>query len=692
MSSSAAGDAAAHDKDAAATRHVDFAAATGHSLMKGLPPRPPSPYNAKQRRFQEERNSSVTAGFMRGRRDLRITSAIPGAAAALAAVANQTGTPRKAITATATTVEESPIKNALALVSAEPEAREAAAHDPIAWMEAEAEEALFELFFRDAQRHYYITTEENLRNGILANEEVGFTSIVIEALQQRAELLAGNEAAELVIKEAQQRAEARRAMMQEIEQDVALQLRDARIAEFLSIQFEALLPAHTAGRERILHEEVEDLRAVFHWHKENRPLGASRHIRCPGSDYRSYTASNRTGGPSPTRSPRALVRGSRAVTAVRTSRDYLAELLQRTAASRGPASVLAPLAITSGPDSSANSLQPVAVIDGTLPASDEIIFESEGRALLQMDKDRRFTELRDKRHATDLMAAAAQARGYVLAEEAMCWMQITRLSVDGIYEAQEEARLWQKREAAAGAAAADRELQKQAVRDRLMKQRGILPPTASAAPAAAAADAPTTPALGTESISAPGTQEPPTTPATGAEAAAAAQLRKSSGSTVADNFSPTSISLVASRGGAEADEEEAAPEAPALEDAEEDAETVEECSATPEEAEAEADGSELAHLRLVTGAMADPEACKQLSALADTELTDGVSGGGVDVDEAEAEALAEAFEAAQDEKRDEQEEGSDHDEVGDAEEVAEAYEELDVDADANADEECADEL
>ncbi|CAG9580285.1 conserved hypothetical protein [Leishmania major strain Friedlin] len=456
----------------------------------------------------------------------------------------------------------------------------AGTHDSDAVEGNNDDEAIFELFFREAQLHYHISAEENMRNHLLAGEEVAFTNLMIEALQARAELLAGDEAAELVIRDAQKRAQERQAMMKEIEKTVALRLHDERMAQLLAMEFEALLPAHGAGCERILREEAADLGEVFRWHKENRPLGAGCFIEAPVEDSRLTDARRGTGAAKFLESRLALAKGSRRASCARSSRVYLAQLLQKGTSSRCSAAALGPLAVAAGE-------APASLLDGTLPVMDEALFQEEGRARLQAAKDQRYLALRGLRAVSDIRQAAAAAREKVLAEEAMCWMQIARLEVDGIYAAQEATRERKKREASADAATTHRAAQKKEVKERLLRQRGRPVPEPDNS---AGGDARVQPRISGKSTE-EGAQ-PPKDQAAITEAGALEQPSpRSSSSTVPDN-SPLCGALA-------------------------------EGASTTAEANVDA-VDELAYLRFVTGEITDPDACKQLSALVSSEVDEEV--------------------------------------------------------------------
>ncbi|CBZ29566.1 conserved hypothetical protein [Leishmania mexicana MHOM/GT/2001/U1103] len=457
-------------------------------------------------------------------------------------------------------------------------------HDSDAAEGNDDDEAIFQLFFCEAQLHRHISAEENTRNHILAGEEVAFTNLIIDALQARAELLAGDEAAELVIRDAQKRAEERQAMMMEIEKNVALRLHDERMAQLLAIEFEALLPAHAAGYERIFREEAADLGEVFRWHKENRPLGAGCFIKAPEEDSRLTYSRRGTGAAKFLGSRLALATGAHRASCARSSRLYLAQLLQKSTSSRCSTTALGPLAITAGGAAAA----PAPLLDGTLPVTDEALFQEEGRARLQAAKDQRYAELRGRRAVIDLQEAAAAARENVLEEEAMCWMQITRLEVDGIYAAQEATRERKKREASADAATAHRATQKKEVKERLLRQRGLPVPE----PGDSEGDDAGVQSHVSGKITEEDAQPPKDQAAVVGEGALEQPSPRSSSSTVPDNFSPLSKVLA------------------------EDASTT---------IDANVDAvDDLAYLRLVTGEITDPEACKQLSALAKREVDEEI--------------------------------------------------------------------
>ncbi|TPP43695.1 hypothetical protein CGC21_20470 [Leishmania donovani] len=535
-----------------------------HSLMDELPPRPPSPYKWKQHRQHDGHHISITASFMRGRRNMR------AGAAAISAVA-ASPFPLDGATRAAKSSPAFPMR---ALVVA-------GTHDSDAAEGNGDDEAIFELFFREAQFHYHISAEENMRNHLLAGEEVAFTNLIIEALQARAELLAGDEAAELVIRDAQKRAEERQAMMKGIEKNVALRLHDERMAQLLAIEFEALLPAHAAGCESILREQAADLGEVFRWHKENRPLGAGCFIKSPGEDSRLTDARRGTGAAKFLGSRLALAKGSHRASCARSSRAYLAQLLQKSTSSCCTTAALGPLAINTGED-------PAPLLDGTLPVTDEALFQEEGRARLQAAKDRRYVELRGLRAVIDVQEAAAAARENVLEEEAMCRMQITRLEVDGMYAAQEATRERKKREASADAATARRAAQKKEVKEHLLRQRARPLPEPDDGMGGDPCVQPHVSRKSTEEGA-----HPPKDQAAIAEAGALEQPSpQSSSSTVPDNFSPLSGALA-------------------------------EGASTTAEANAD-EVDDLAYLRLVTGEITDPEACKQLSALAKREVDEAM--------------------------------------------------------------------
>ncbi|CAJ1034082.1 conserved hypothetical protein [Leishmania braziliensis MHOM/BR/75/M2904] len=460
------------------------------------------------------------------------------------------------------------------------------------------DEAIFEDFFRATQRHYYVSAEESIRSHLLAGEEVAFTNLIIEALQARAELLAGDEAAELVIRAARERAEQRRVMMEEIEKEVALRMHDQRTAELLAIEFEALLPAHAAGCERIRCEETTDLSELFRWEKEYRPLGAGCFIKAPEVDRRLTSARRRTSKPPFPGSRLPLVRGSGRALSVRSSREYLAQLRQKSASSRFSGAALCPLATTT----TGAAATPGPLLDGTLLATDEALFEEEGRARLQAERNRRHAELCEQRQVKDLQKTAADARECVLAEESTCWMQITRLIVDGIYAAQEATRSREKREAVEGAAAAQRATQKQAVKERLLRQRGLSVPKSNEGEG----DVASVERQVTRESTEEGAHLPKQQAAAPDSAALAQPRRGSSTSTVPDVFSPTSASLVNHSSGA-----------------------LPESENTPGEAYVVV-GHDLAHLRLIAGEITDQNACKELTALTkretETELGGEVEG------------------------------------------------------------------
>ncbi|KAG5470579.1 hypothetical protein LSCM1_01823 [Leishmania martiniquensis] len=520
-----------------------------------LPLQPPSPYKSKPPRKCDGQRTSVTAAFMRKRRTML-------ALADLSAVA----APPHHSECAAAAAEVNPVLPMRALGIASAKSCDAARGSAV-------DEPALGHFFYEKRLRCCASAEENMRNHILACEEVVFTNLVIEALQARAELIAGDEAAEIVIKASRERAEARRAMMMQIEEEVASRLQNQRIEEFLAREFEALLPRHAAGRERILREEAKELLELFLWQKEHRPLGAGRLINGPEEDYRLRSITRSTSvekGPGGTS---ALAKRSHRASPVRSSRLYLAKLLQKRTSTPFSSSGISPLAIT------ASAAAPATALDGTLPARDEAVFAEEGRARLQAEKHQFQAEARELWQRKSLEGAAAEAREYVLAEEAMCWMQITRLEVDGMYEALEATRERKKREAIESEAASQREKQRNAVKERLLLLRGLPAPQADDGGSGDAGVQRRALEKGAEE-----SDQPPTGQAAAPESGMVKEpRRRSSASTVPDGSSPRSGAL----------QEEAS---------------------TSVEANAAAD-DELAHLRLITVEITDPDACKQLTAL-----------------------------------------------------------------------------
>ncbi|GET91514.1 hypothetical protein, conserved [Leishmania tarentolae] len=525
-----------------------------HSLMDELPPRPPSPYKWKQHRQRDGDHTSVTRAFMRGRRHMRVR------AAAMSSVA----------------ASLPPLENAL--IPAIPSCAfpmhalvDFGTPNCGAAKRSYDDETVFERFLCEVQSHYYVSAEENMRNQILAGEEFAFTNLTIEALRERAELLAGDSTAALVIRDAQRRAEQRQAMMKEIEENVSLRLHEQRMEQLLAIELEALMPAHAAGYERIVHEEAASLGEVFRWHKENRPLGAGCFIKAPEEDSRLKYALRSTTAENVSGNQLVLAKGCNGASSVRSSRMYLAQLLQKGKSSHCSANALGPLAITAGGEAAA----PASVLDGTLPVTDEALFAEEGRARLQAAKDRRYRELRGLRAVMDLQEAAMAEQQEVLGEEAAAWMQITGLEVEGFYAAKEATRQRKKQEAIESAATSDRVTQKNEAKVRLLRQRGL--------PVDEAGDG--------DGSTNEGAQPPMEQPAAAEPAARESRTRRSSSSTVTENSPRSGVAGEAEN--------------------------------TPATANADAD-DELMHLRLVTDGITDPDGCKQLSALARREVKEAV--------------------------------------------------------------------
>ncbi|KAG5470158.1 hypothetical protein LSCM4_02852 [Leishmania orientalis] len=530
------------------------AAVTPHSPTGQLPLYPPSPYKSKLHRKYDGHQNSVAAAFMRRRRAMLALAALSAAAA-----------PPPHTEGVATSAEISPLLPIHALDIAGTPSRDAVDDSAV-------DDTVFKRFFYETRLRSCVYAEENTRNHILACEEVAFTNLIIEALQARAELLAGDEAAEIVIGASRERAQERRSMMVQIEKEVAMRLHNQRMEELLAREFEALLPAHAAGYERILREEAQDLHELFQWQKEHRPLGGGCFIKGPGEDYRLRKVSQNNSVGKRAGSRLAVAKGSRAFSSVRSSRMYLAELLQKSTPSPFSGSGLGPLTAT-------KTEAAATLLDGTLPATDEAVFAEEGRVRLQEEKRQRHRELRELWEMKSLEGAAAEAREYVLAEEAMCWMQITRLEVEGVYEALEATRERKRREAIEGDAAAQREQQKKAVKERLLLQRGLPVPQPDDGEGA---DAGVVLHVSGEAI-----EEASRTPrdeAAVCESVVCAQpRRRSSASTVPDDSSPASGALQEETG-------------------------------TPVEGSAAAD-DDLAHLRLIAVEITDRDACKQLTAL-----------------------------------------------------------------------------
>ncbi|KPI90784.1 hypothetical protein ABL78_0017 [Leptomonas seymouri] len=446
---------------------------TQHSLMDELPPLPPSPYRAMKQTKQRTSpgKPSIASTFLRGRRKLQVS---PAAVAAAAETLSGTPPPRS--------TEESDPNNRGGTPMAFDNAPNSLVYQSIQngdsamfYTNAETHDsAMQQYLLYEAPRQRLVEREENERNATLAKEEVAFTSAIINALQERAELLAGNEAEELVVSVALERASARREMLRGIEAEVGARLREQRLAEMLELQSHALLPAYEAGYHRIQGEEREDLRRVFLWHKENRPLGPGCYIKAPEEDYRLRYSSRCTSVASTGPGRRSLaLRTSRRSTArsQRTSRDYVALLRQRNSSATSARDTLKELVPL--PLAESQKARNVPLIqDGTFGPGEEAVFVEEGRLRLQAQKARRHEELRERRRFAELVEAQTEARQYVLAEEALCWMHLTRAAVDGLYAAKEAVRLG-KKEATEREAREERLAQRNVLKEKLLRERGL---------------------------------------------------------------------------------------------------------------------------------------------------------------------------------------------------------------------------
>lgn len=550
------------------------ASTTPHSLMHELPPRPPSPYKSMQHKLHRsaQAKASVTSTFLRGRRT------VPGVPAAPAASAEREARGAEWSESAEHALDYRRTKRGdSAVVHADTET-----HDS----------AMQQFLVFGVPRQRIVEREESTRNALLAGEEVAFTGLLIHALQERAELLAGHESEELVVAAALQRAEARQEMLKVIEVEVAARLREQRVAEMLEVQFAALLPAHAAGYERIKAEEREGLKEVFQWHKEHRPLGPGCFIKGPEEDYRLRSVSRGTSaGTSPGhgRTPLAVASLRSTVSSTHSSREYAAQLRDKNSRSATPNAALGELALLTSADDSGHI---PSTQDGTFGPAEEAIFAEEGRLRLQSQKARKFAELQDRRRFTDLAEAQADARQYVLAEEALCWMHIIQGTVDGHYAAAEATRVRLASEATANAARAERDAERAAMREEMLRARGVQAPSATESTLVEDITSPAKVSKVGSSAVAGGSGSGGD--GTTAERRATDAQRKSM-STVADSMAATDASL------------------DPLPDMEE--------NSVSEEAAAEADAAEapLPHLRLIAEETEPSAMCRQLTTLTSGE-------------------------------------------------------------------------
>ncbi|KAG5496237.1 hypothetical protein JKF63_02538 [Porcisia hertigi] len=525
------------------------------SLMNVSCPTPPSPYKPSKHVQGGSHGASVTAAFVRGRQNMRVAArAVSTAAASISNLDHATKSPQVGCI--------SPTRALDVAISQHRDASESTGGDEI----------FFELLFHEARRQFYVSAEETMRNDLIAGEEVAFSKMIIQELQGRAKLISGDENAVLVIKAAEDRAKKRQAMMERIEKEVSLRLKMQRGSELLAIQFEALLPVHKAGRECIIREESADLQEIFRWHKENRPLRGGKSLKIPKEDYRLTYAGQQAIRRSSSRSRSARWKRSNR-SSVRTSRVYLAELELKRKSIRSPVTVLAPLVTTAAKDEAA----PVTLLDGTLLLEHELAFQEEGKVRLQKEKNLRYADVRRMGQLQSLEKERADARQYILAEQAMYWMQITRLAMEGLYAAKEAKREREKREALEGVATAQRETQKHALKERVLLERELS--------AAKPVHGDSGESQAKQGIVNESTKEDVELPIDEAGAPA---------STVPDTLSPTSDSPVRSKGS-----EQQGVETTAL--------------------NSDVTADDLAHLRHITDAITDQNKCKQLTALTSDE-------------------------------------------------------------------------
>ena len=524
----------------ASTEETPFynpAMTTPHSLLHELPPRPPSPYKSMQHNTHRTSpdKCSVASSFFRGRRNLYL-----GAAAAAFTGAGSAASTRSM---------PSPFSGCGDDFVYQPTQRGDSA---VIHVDAKTHDSVMQQYLvYEAPRERLVEYEENERSALLAGEEVAFTSIVIRVLQARAELLAGDEAAEIVVAAALQRAEARREMLQVIEVQVSTRLREQRLGEMLEVQFRALLPAHAAGCRRIEADEREDLRRLFLWHKDHRPLGPGCFIKGPEEDYRLRYASRGTSAAT-ARSPggRSLVmRGQcSGLSSASSSRAYAAQLRQQKAASATPNGALGELVLFDQFGGRASGTMS-STQDGTLGPGEEAVFAEEGRLRLLAEKTRRHDELRERRRFTDLAEDQADARQYVLAEEALCWMHLTCAAVDDLYTAKEATRVRKMTEASEAGARAELEAQRSALKEQLRREHGF-PTNAQEEEAEkdkvgeeACREAPLDGAAAAVAKSVAQTPDPGQYSRKKAEAVQASSARTNSVSTVVDSSIPTDASL-----------------------------------------------------------------------------------------------------------------------------------------------------
>ncbi|KPA84729.1 hypothetical protein ABB37_01228 [Leptomonas pyrrhocoris] len=571
----------------------DPATTTPHSLMHERPPRPPSPYKTMRQMVQRTSpgKSTVTSTFLRGRRKGQVATAGGGgggsafsAAARHLAYATSAGEQmdNAAKKKWGMSGELSSVPNAFVYEST------LKGESAVVYVDAETHDSAMEHYaLYEAPRQCLVDREENERSALQANEEVAFTSVLIRALQERTELLAGNEAEELVVAEALERAKARHEMLQVIEVEVAARLREQRLGELLEVQFSALLPAHESGYRRIEEDERADLRELFLWHKEHRPLGPGCFIKGPEEDYRLKYPSRGTSAATGSHDRYSLVVGSgrrSTLSFARSSREYAGQLRHKNSPSvtlNGALGELALLPITDGRTTRATSVTQ----DGTFGPGEEAIFVEEGRLRLKAQKTRRHAELREQRRFTDLAEAQTDARQYVLAEEALCWMHLTRAGVDGLYAAKEAARVRELTEADEKAARAEKEAQRSAMKAQLMRECGLLEDTVNAATTKEdhrdEAEGATTAVSNAEDLA---------RPSGNAAEDVCALARENSDSTVADSAAATDAPFVQ---GPDADEEG--------------------------EAQRKDKDAPLAHLRLIAEETDDSAACRRLTKLTSSE-------------------------------------------------------------------------
>jgi hypothetical protein len=476
-------------EDMASTSAADEAApynpasTTPHSLMNELPPRPPSPYKTMQHTAHRSSpgKSSVVSSFVRGRRNLHVVSAAvpytskPQLPATLSYSRNPQGKGRSELEQRSWQVCNS---GANSLIYQSTQHGDCA----VVYVDAETHDSAMQHdLVYEAPRQLLVEQEENERSALLANEEVVFTSVLISALQAQAEMLAGNDAEELVLAAARQRAEARREMLQVIEVEVAARLREQRLGEMLAVHFRALLPAHAVGYRRIEEEERDDLRGLFLWHKENRPLGPGCFIKGPEEDYRLRYVSRGTSAATATslgsRSGVATANATGArsgLSSAMSSRDYAEQLRQGKSVLLTPKGALGEFALLPASSTEPTGRTPPSTQDGTYGPGEEAVYVEEGRLSLQAKKARRHAELRERRRYSDLLEAQADARQYVLAEEALCWVHLTCEAVDSQYAAVEAARRRKLTEAADAEALAERVAQRSALKAQVMRERGLL--------------------------------------------------------------------------------------------------------------------------------------------------------------------------------------------------------------------------